>query len=434
MGQLCKLAIVGDMAKGIADSSTEKRGEEMSKTTQDNKPEQPSGGYKDRPWIPRFWDGMCIAAWFSMLARNRFDITPRRWGMALIISGLSFINSFLWALQAIFLGRRIRDTSISEEPIFVIGHWRSGTTLLHELFVLDPRHTYADTYACFAPDHFIASGWVLRPLLKYLLPSQRPMDNMAAGWSHPQEDEFALCNMGARSPYLTIAFPNRPPQDQEYLDMDRVSPEGLALWKSKFRWFLQCITFRNPKRIVLKSPPHTARVKVLLEMFPKAKFVHIVRDPYVIFPSTVNLWKRLNRDEGLQVPNHKGLEEHVLQTFERMYEVFERDRGLLSPNQFSEVRYEDMIKNPLVQMQRIYEELQLGDFEQVRPAIEQYFAEKKDYKTNRYKTDPELENQISRRWSKYIAKYGYEKTPAAKNDAGHSPSGPTKAISARVGQ
>ena len=38
------------------------------------------------------------------------------------------------------------------------------------------------------------------------------MDNMAAGWDHPQEDEFALCNMGVPSPYLTIIFPNRPPQ------------------------------------------------------------------------------------------------------------------------------------------------------------------------------------------------------------------------------
>ena len=41
---------------------------------------------------------------------------------------------------------------------------------------------------------------------------------MAAGWDRPQEDEFALCNMGVRSPYLTIAFPNHPPQDQDYLD------------------------------------------------------------------------------------------------------------------------------------------------------------------------------------------------------------------------
>src|SRR5664279_234726 len=128
----------------------------MSTTRQNNTPEQPSGGYKDRPWIPRFWDGMNISAWFGLLVRNRFDITPRRWCMAVIITFLSLINYCFWALQEIFYGRRIRGTRIAEEPIFVIGHWRSGTTLLHELLVLDARHTYPDTYACFAANHFIA--------------------------------------------------------------------------------------------------------------------------------------------------------------------------------------------------------------------------------------------------------------------------------------
>ena len=90
---------------------------------------------------------------------------------------------------------------------------------------------------------------------------------------------------------------------------------------------------------------------------------------------------------------------------------------MLPPGQFSEVRYEELIKNPLEQMRRIYDELQLGDFEQVRPAMENYFAEQKDYKTNRYQISPELEKQITRRWRKYIAQYGYEKTPAADKKA-----------------
>jgi hypothetical protein len=198
--------------------------------------------------------------------------------------------------------------------------------------------------------------------------------------------------------------------------MERAAPEGLRLWKAKLRWFLQCITLCHPKRIVLKSPPHTCRVKVLLEMFPKAKFVHIVRNPYVIFPSTVNLWKRLYRDEGLQMPTNDGLEDRVFQTFERMYEVFERDRELIPSGQFSEVRYEELVKAPLEQMRRVYDDLQLGDFDQVFPAMENYFSKQKDYKTNRYQTSPELESQITRRWGKYIAQYGYEKASAEKTE------------------
>jgi len=235
------------------------------------------------------------------------------------------------------------------------------------------------------------------------------MDNMVAGWDHPQEDEFALCNMGVPSPDLTSVFPNRPPRYQEYLDLSGVPAPDLARWKRAFLWFLKCITLQNPKRIVLKSPPHTARVRTLLEMFPRAKFVHIIRDPYVIFPSTVNLWKRLYRDEGLQVPTYAGLEEHVFKTLNRMYEAFERDRKLIGPDQFCEVRYEELVADPIEQMRRVYAELELGDFDAVRPAIEKYFAGQKDYKTNRYQMTPELHAEITRRWTTFIEQYGYAK-------------------------
>jgi len=140
------------------------------------------------------------------------------------------------------------------------------------------------------------------------------------------------------------------------------------------------LTLRHQKRIVLKSPPHTGRIGVLLEMFPKAKFVHIVRNPYVVFPSTVNLWKRLNRDQGLQAPTDDGLEEYVFGNFARMYEAFERDRHLMGPGQFCEVRYEELIADPVQQMRLVYERLELGHFEAVRPAVEEYFAGQKTTK------------------------------------------------------
>lgn len=366
-----------------------------------------NAGYQDRFWIPRFWDGMGPSALFPLLVRNRFSLSAKRVAMAVILAVLSVVNCFFWLIQTLLFGRRIAQTKIQGDPIFVIGHWRSGTTLLHELLVLDARHTYPDTYACFAPNHFLVSGWFFKPCLSILLPKRRPIDNMAAGWSHPQEDEFALCNMGVPSPYLTAAFPNCPPQYPEYLNFENVPPADIQRWKDTLQWFLTCLTVRTPKRIVLKSPPHTARVKVLLEMFPKAKFVHIVRDPYVIFPSTVNLWKRLYRDQGLQVPTYQGLDEYVFDTLNRMYDTFERDRSLIGAGQFCEVRYEDLVANPIEEMQTIYEQLDLGGFDAVRPAMEQYFAKQKDYKTNRYEMTPELRDEITRRWSKYAERYGY---------------------------
>src|SRR3989304_993251 len=354
----------------------------METAKQGTSTEQSTGGCKARPWIPRFWDGMGFSAWFSLLARNRFAIAPHRIMMAIIVATLGIINFILWIIEIVLFGRSIAKTRLQHDPIFVIGHWRSGTTLLHELLVLDGRHTFPDTYACFAPNHFLVSAWLFKPLLRFLLPSQRPVDNMPAGWDRPQEDEFALCNMGVHSPYLTAVFPNHPPQYQEYLDLANLPRKAIDFWKSKLLWFLQCLTLRAPKRIVLKSPAHTCRIKVLLELFPKAKFVHIVRDPYTIFPSTLNLWKRLYRDQGLQSPKYHGLEEYVFCTFERMYKVFQRDQHLIGPGQFTEVHFEDLIANPIQQMQRIYKELELDDYHLIQPLIEAYMAGQKDYKTN----------------------------------------------------
>ncbi len=333
--------------------------------------------------------------------------------MAVILVLIGGINSCLAAIQSLVLGRKIARTKIDRPPIFIVGHWRSGTTLLHEFLVLDARHAFADTFTCFCPNHFLLTRWILPRLMGFLMPKRRPMDNMAVGLDRPQEDEFALCNMGIPSPYLTEIFPNEPPQYPEYLTLDDVPPKDLARWKRAFVWLLQCLTLENSgKRIVLKSPPHLARLPVLLELFPQAKFIHIYRDPYVVFPSTMNLWKRLYRDEGLQVPTCEGLEDQVFDAFTRMYESFERNRQLLGPTQLAEVSYEDLVADPVGQLQRLYEELELGGFEDVLPAVKTFLGGQKGYKTNRYQIAPEIRNEIARHWGPFIEKYGYSDSAA----------------------
>lgn len=378
------------------------------------------GGYRDRPWIPRFWDGITFCGWVKVMADHGFRIAPRRLGMAILITFIGLFNSFLAIIQQLILGRKIRRTQLPADPIFIIGHWRSGTTLLHEMFILDPRLGFPDSYACFAPNHFHVSRPFLAPLLGLLMPKMRPIDNMPFDWSRPQEDEFALCNMGLPSPYLSLIFPNEKPRYDQYLTMEGLSEREIARWKQKFLWFLQAVTLANPRQMVLKSPPHTCRIRVLLEMFPRAKFVHIYRNPYAVFPSTVNLWKRLSRDEALQVPHYRGLEERVFDVFCKMYEVFERDRPLIPPQQFAEVSYEALVADPEGEMERIYRELNLGDFEVLRPHLLRFVAERANYKRNRFELAPALRAEISRRWRFFFDKYGYPIEHAGATELPHS--------------
>ena len=362
-------------------------------------------------WVARFWHGMLFGPWMRLLARNRFHVSPTRLPLAATITCGTVFNSLLRPVQSVFYDRYIERTQIKDAPIFILGHWRSGTTLLHELLVLDRRYTFPTTYECLVPNHFLISAWFITRL-KFLLPAKRPMDDMVTGWDRPQEDEFALCNMGLPSPYLTMAFPNEPPQYPEYFTLEDVPPADLQRWKDGLEWFLKRVTLRDPKRIILKSPPHTGRVKTLVELFPDARFVHIVRDPYALYGSTIKLWKTLYKFQALQEPKHVGLEEYVFSCFERMYERFERDRELVDPSRFYEIRYEDLVKDPIEQMRQLYDHLALGEFETALPKLEDYFKERQEYRRGTYQIPDDLRGEIDRRWGKYMRKYGY--CPAAE--------------------
>lgn len=369
---------------------------------------------KKREWAPRIWEGCDFFAWIKLLARNAFAVHWSCIPIALCITYISFWHTIGRFLQEAIFGRRIRKTVLKHPPLFIIGHWRTGTTLLHEFLSQDERHAYPTTYECLAPNHFVISEPILSKLFWFLVPAQRPMDNMQAGFDRPQEEEFALCMLGQPSPYLTIAFPNHPPQFQEFYDLENVSARALRSWKTAFKELLQQITFRKPEqRLVLKSPPHTCRIKVLKDLFPGALFVHIVRDPYVVYPSTVNLWKTLYRTHGLQKPTNAGLEEQVLSMFTHMYDRLEATRGLIEPSRFYELRYEDLVRDPVAEMRRLYEHLDLGGFDEYLPRLEKYLSTIKGYETNRYQFTPEQRQVISHRWGKVIERYGYGEATTA---------------------
>ena len=374
------------------------------------------GGYKDRFWYPRFWDGMTLGAWFKLLKAGKYRVEPIRWGMAVIITLLAvFVNSPCAWLQRMLYGKKIQDTKLAGAPIFIIGHWRSGTTLLHEYMIRDTRFTFADTYACFVPEHFIVSRFTVRPVVALLMPTKRPIDNMEAGLDRPQEDEFALASMGLPSPYRNIIFSNNGLNiDSDYLTLRNVSAEDRKTWLDGLDVFLKTLTFQRPgKRVVLKSPTHTGRIKTLLERYPDAKFIHIHRNPYSVFPSTYNLWMRLSLDEGAQRPSGKGMEDYIFDNLNTMYDALEEDIGRLSANQFCDIAFKDLTAAPVETLEKIYRSLELGDFDEIRPVFQQYAESQREYKKNKFSMDPELKMQIASRWKRYFERYEYAAEPNA---------------------
>ena len=361
-------------------------------------------------WSPRFWHGMPLGVWLPLLAENGFRASPSRWGLVATISAAAAFNSLMEPIAEACFRHRLRHPPQTPPPLFIIGHWRSGTTLLHELLMLDDRFCCPNTIQCLAPGHFLLTERFLSVAIGWMLPKQRPMDNVAAGMDRPQEDEFALMNLGAPSPYRRMAFPRTSSRHPEALDVTLLGPEELARWQATVRRFLTALSVRDPRRPVLKSPPHTARMGALRAMYPGARFLHIVRDPYVVFSSTKRLWQSMNATQALQVDPGDDLGDYVFEAFEEMYRAFDRDRALLGPGELHEIRYEDLVADPAGRLEEAYAALELGDFGRVRPKLE--VESRRDYQTNTYRHDPRIVAEISRRWKPFIDRYHYD-APAA---------------------
>lgn len=345
-----------------------------------------------------------------MLIKNKFAVEKSKWNPFIrdFLSSVLFNNpSFLY--KKLVYGRRIARCQLKQDPIFIIGHWRTGTTLLHELMSLDENHIAPTTLQCLAPNSFLVAERLIRKFLKNGLPTTRVMDNMKAGWDLPQEDEYALMILGEPSPYWDNAFPQNLGQNKEYLTLENISPRKLRRWKNSFLNFLKEVSFKNPKRIVLKSPTHSYRIKILLEMFPDAKFIHILRNPYEVYPSTFKLLRNFYGAVGYQHYNEKNLEGYIFRNFEILYDKLEEGKELLPPDQFYELKYEDLIRDPLAKLQDIYSCLELGDFKNVEGRIKKDLESRCNFQKNRHEFSDEMMNKIESRWGKYIKKYGYHR-------------------------
>ena len=377
-------------------------------------------------WSPRFWHGMRMGDYFRLLQRNRFAIHPARWPLTCSVAALSVVNSFWSGLQTAFLRRKVQQTRIEHPPIFIIGHWRTGTTMLHEFLTCDPRFAFATNYDCFAANHFLLTRPLFSPFIGWLLPQRRPMDDMPLGAEFPQEDEFALCTLGAPTPYTRIAFPNRTPLDLDLLNLDTASPAKVERFRVALDYFFKALTYHyGGRQLVLKSPPHTGRIRKLAQWYPGARFIHLSRDPIRVFGSTLRLWRTLDRVQGFQLARYSDsqLQDFVIASLRQMYEAYFAQRDTLSPDQLVELRFEDLLADPLGEMQQVYERLRLGPFsdETCRRMME-YLENRKDYRGITSRVDPATELKLRDQWSAYFDAFGYSGTSVRWEQARRRPS------------
>jgi len=366
----------------------------------------------------RFWTNLRYQLTFNSfirptnivrLWRHLPQISLRYWPRALLIAATSLLAQPLRLLEIIRYGRRIAGTSIDQPPIFIIGHWRSGTTHLHNLFAQDPSLGWLTMYQAIAPDCSLIGGRRLKRLLECVLPERRPMDNMVWPIDSPQEEEVALGKTTAYSFYSQFMFPRKARSFFTSHVLLRDVSDGIAAEvKARYLRILKVAAIHaKGRRLVLKNPVNTARIRMLLELFPDAKFVHIHRSPYEVYASTRNLHRRITAFTTLQSLNDSAGSDTVYALYEEMMRQFLSDRTLIPLGNLAEVRFDDLERDPLGEMSRLYRELSLPSFAQAEPLLRRYVASQTSYRKNGFTLSEAEREQVARKWTFAFTELGY---------------------------
>ena len=353
--------------------------------------------------------GITFGMWWRLLRDNGFAVDPAYWHRAAFVTFASIYNSFCRWRQQSRLADAIERVEITEPPLFILGHWRSGTTHLHNLLAADTdQFAFANTYQVVNPLTFLTTEEQNTRRFARFLPATRPMDNMELGFHTPQEDEFAPLLMTLYSLYLGVSFPRREPHYTRYLTFQDVPQAQIEEWKAALLWFCKALTYKDGRPLILKSPPHTARIRLLREIFPDARFVHVCRNPYEVFQSQRHYFDTATWYTYLQRPDASRTDDGILDRYNALYGAYFGDRPQIHAGRLHELRFESLEQDPVGEMRSLYAALDLRGFERFRPQLQTYIDSLAGYRKNTFAPLSETDRQrVATSWRRGFQEFDY---------------------------
>jgi hypothetical protein len=234
----------------------------------------------------------------------------------------SLVHALFLLLDYLLFPRLWRQTV--EKPVFIVGHARSGTTLMHRLMSADgDRFSYFLYWEMFFPsllekkmiralgalDEKLLGGFFNRKLVAWddkTFGPYRHMHNMSL-WN-AEEDCFAMA-----SAFVTQQWSLEVPM-MDVIDVFHVDQMGRRRrrWLRHYRGLVKRHTLLNggDKTHLSKNPIMSGWVDALIEEFPDARFVVMMRDPAECIPSCLKLvelswqgkgWQRADYEQSLRI-------------------------------------------------------------------------------------------------------------------------------------
>ena len=323
--------------------------------------------------------GASLPNLIRMLYLNRCAISPRYIPEILLILLTPLLFYPVHLLELIFFSRRIKRTPVLKDPVFIIGHWRSGTTYMHNLICQDRQFGFPTTYQCFVPGMFLSGGSIIKAIHKTTLPEKRPMDDVKVDSDLPQEEEYMITALSTYSYYQCYFFPRKLVETFKSNAMVNAGISGK--WEKLYLFLIKKITFAcKGQQIVLKNPVNTVRIARLLKLFPSAKFIYMHRNPEEVLKSTYKLFDRFLELYSFQLADKVALHENISWVYKSTLMEYHEQKKLIGNHNLAEVDYSRFIREPLIVMEGIYRELRLEGFEQAKDQFQQYINEQESFR------------------------------------------------------
>jgi len=270
--------------------------------------------------------------------------------------------------------RKIRKFPL-DKIIFVIGHWRSGTTHLQHLLSLDENHTTSSVYQFLFADNFILTEKWLKPPLNFLCRIFKipySFQRMPLDLNLPGELESAMCGFCSLHSY---AWGHIFPKNSMYwLNKYIFHPKknDLEDWLDDYELLIKKFSYASGGKImIVKSPGDTARILALSKRFPNSRFIHISRNKKEVITSTSYFWEVIQKEISFQKINQEEINQIIDSTYEDLIKKF-NDQKHKVHNRLIEIEFEKLIKNPIEEISKIYSIYDLGtpDIQNIERLIE----------------------------------------------------------------
>lgn len=236
----------------------------------------------------------------------------------------------------------LSPATIAQDPAWILGLWRSGTTALHDALIERGLLCTPRTWQCMAPATFRITGQPRRSVQQ-----PRPMDDLTIGTDSPQEDEFAWLLLGGDSAYRAFIDPSRLAELAHTLEP---STWDVDRWPAEQAWrdFLGQVSAQDggARRLLLKSPNHTFRARGILRRFPASSLVWITRDPAEIVQSNRKMWRSMMALYGLRPIPAKALDDFLALALTNAAAMLEELCSRCSTQQLVVVRQVELKSDP----------------------------------------------------------------------------------------